>query len=193
MTLHWLSAANLDADLAAGRVGARAQAFYLAGSFVVWLLPGYLFIIPSPRMVDPSWFFAMWLYEFAMMVLVSIAGTYYCLGKCRVDPRRNFLVDFSCLYLPVSVTTLVVTWSVFHGLLALRGPWLDLLLRLYERPPAVLSSLASVRFFETLRFLAIVGSNFAVFYRIGRHMARVARMRQSGAAPSDAARRAAPA
>lgn len=193
MTLHWLSATNLDAKLAAGRVSAREQASYLAGSFVVWMIPGYLFIIPSLSPDDTKWFFGMWFYEFAMLLLVNVAGTFYCLGKCHVDAKRNFLVDFSCLYLPVSVTTLIVTWAAFHGLLALRGPWLLLLERAFDRPPALLGAFASVRFFEVLRFLAIVGSGFAVFYRIGRHMARVAAMRRSGAAASQSAPRTMPA
>jgi hypothetical protein len=193
MTLHWLSATRLEAQLAAGRVTAREQAFYLASGFVVWMIPGYLFIIPSLSPDDTKWFFGMWFYEFAMLVLVNVAGTFYCLGKCHVDPRRNFLVDFSCLYLPVSVTTLIVTWGVFHGLLALRGPWLLLLERAFERPPALLGAFASVRFFELLRFLAIVGSAFAVFYRTGRHMARVAAMRRTGAGAPPAVPRTMPA
>lgn len=187
MTVHWLSAANLDAELAEGRVGPREQASYLAGSFVVWLLPGYLFIIPARWPDDPAWFYGLWFYEFAMMVLVSIAGTLYCLAKCHVDPRRNFLVDFSCLYLPVSVTTLTVAWTVFYALVALRRPWLAFLVAAFDRPPAFLSSFASGRFFEVLVFLAIVGANFAVFYRIGRHMAHIAELRQSGASSSAAA------
>lgn len=59
MTLHWLSPTNLGAKLAAGQVGAREQALYLAGSFVVWLLPGYLFIIPSRWPDDPVWFYGL--------------------------------------------------------------------------------------------------------------------------------------
>jgi hypothetical protein len=193
MTLHWLSAANLGAKLAAGHVSAREQAYYLAGSFVVWLLPGYLFIIPSRGPDDTAWFYGLWFYELAMMALISVAGTLYCLDKCRVDPRRNFLVDFSCLYLPVSVTTLTVTWTIFYLLLALRRPWLGLLLFVFERPPAFLSNLASGRFFELLAFFGIVGANFAIFYRIGRHMARVSELRSGAVSPTAAAPGAAPA
>jgi hypothetical protein len=29
-------------------------------------------------------------------------------------PRANFLVDFSCLYAPVALTTSIVVWTVFH-------------------------------------------------------------------------------
>jgi hypothetical protein len=182
MTLHWLSATNLGAKLAAGHVSAREQALYLAGSFVVWLLPGYLFIVPARWPEDPVWFYGLWFYELAMMVLISVAGALHCLDKCRVDARRNFLVDFSCLYLPVSVTTLTAAWAIFYALVALRRPWLELLLAVFDRPPAFLSGLASGRFFQLLVFFAIVGSNFAVFYRIGRHMARISELRQSGAA-----------
>ena len=180
MTLHWLSATNLDVKLAAGRVTPREQALYLATGFIVWLIPGYLFVTPSLSPDDPKWFFGLWFYEFAMIVLTTFAGAFYCLRKCHVDPKRNFLIDFSCLYLPVSVTTLAVTWGTFHALVALRGPWLLLLERAFDRPPQLLSALASVRFFELLRFFAIVGSNFAAFYRIGRHMGKIAELRQSG-------------
>jgi len=47
---------------------------------------------------------------------------FYCLARCRVAPKTNFLIDFGCLYAPVSVTTLLIAWGIFHVYASLI-PW----------------------------------------------------------------------
>jgi hypothetical protein len=178
MTIHFFSAKKLRARLALGAVGAREQAFYLAGSFIVWIVPAYLFVAPPPSSIEQTWFYGMWFYEFALLVLIYAAGTYFCLAKCHVDPKRHFMIDFGCLYLPVSVTTLLVTWLLFH-LIATLLPWTLIRLSFDDEPTQWFLLLTSARFFDLVRFLAVVGAAFAVFYRIGRHMAHVAEARAS--------------
>jgi len=178
MTVHFISSRNLRARLAADAVGAREQAVYLAGSFIIWIIPVYLFVSPPPSGIEKTWFYGMWFYEFALMVLLYAAGTFFCLAKCHVHPKRNFLIDFGCLYLPVSVTTLVVTWALFHAIVTLL-PWWLTRLSFDSEPTEWFLTLTSARFFDLLRFLAIVGGTFAVFYRIGRHIEHIARARAS--------------
>ena len=190
MTLYLFSARKLRERLAVGAVTAREQAIYLAGSFVVWLMPGYLFIIPPPSGVSPSWFYGMWFYEFAMLVLIYTAGVFYCLANCHVHPKQNFLIDFSCLNLPVSVTTLAVTWGLFH-LLATAFPWWLTTLSFDSEPPTWLLWVTSTRFFDLLRFFAIVGASFAIIYRVGRHIRHIALAREAAnPAPNTATRQA---
>jgi hypothetical protein len=178
MTIHFFSAKKLRARLALGAVGAREQAFYLAGSFIVWIVPGYLFLIPAPSGINQTWFYGMWFYEFALSVLIYAVGIYFCLAKCHVHPKRNFMIDFGCLYFPVSVTTLLVTWLLFHVIATLL-PWSLTQLSFDVEPTQWFLLLTSARFFDLMRFLAVVGAAFAVFYRIGRHMEHVARARAS--------------
>ena len=169
MTLHFIRAARLREKLVAGIVTPQEQAAYMAGSFAVWLLPGYLFVIPTPSGITAAWFYGLWFYELAMLLLISIAGTFYCLSKCQTKPSINFLIDFSCLYFPISLTTIVVAWSVFH-LFATGLPFVLTRLTFESEPSAWLLMITSARFFDLLRFLTLVGTNFVVFWRLAKHM-----------------------
>jgi hypothetical protein len=159
--IHLVSAKRAGDDLVAGRIAAGEQSLYLTASFLIWMIPAYLFIFPTPRATDPAFFWGVWLIELALLVLFCIVGIGYCLRQCRVDPARNFLVDFSCLNAPVSLTTLAAVWGGFH-LLAELLPWF-----------------ASARAHDLLRLLASAAAVFIVFLRIGRHMSRVSLLRQT--------------
>lgn len=159
--IRLISAKRVGDDLAAGRIAAVDQSLYLTASFLIWMIPAYLFIFPAPRTNDPGFFWAVWLIELALLVLFCIVGIGYCLRQCRVDPTRHFLVDFSCLNVPVSLTTLAAVWAGFY-LLAETLPWF-----------------ASSRAHDLLRLLASAAAVLIVFLRIGKHMNRVASLRQS--------------
>lgn len=177
MTLHLLSAGRLGARLGAGEVSPKEQAFYLSASFVLWLLPGYLPITPAPNVQAWSIPFGLWFYEAGSLVLIYVFGVLYCLARCHVEPKKNFLIDFSCLYVPISLTTLVVAWGIFHIYASLVPIWLQKLS--FDSPPRLLELIYSARFFDLMRFLTIVGATFLVLVRIGNHMELVSRFRQS--------------
>ena len=162
MAVRLISAKRAGDDLAAGRIAAGDQSLYLTASFLIWMVPAYLFLFPAPRSIDPEFFWGIWLAELALLVLFCIVGIGYCLRNCRVDPGRNFLVDFSCLNAPISLTTLLVVWGGFHLLTA---PWFP--------------SLDSPRAYDIARMLASIAAVFIVFLRIGRHMNRVSLLRNS--------------
>lgn len=168
MAIRLISAKGVGDDLAAGRVAAREQSLYLIASFLIWIIPAYLFLFPAPRTDDPQFFWAVWLVELAFLVLFSVVGIGFCLGRCRVDPTKNFLVDFSCLNAPISLTTLAVVWGGFYiltepvfALLSGTFPWL-----------------ASSRAYDIVRMLASAGAVLIVFLRIGKHMNRVSLIRE---------------
>jgi cation transport ATPase len=166
MTIRLISAKGVGDDLAASRITARQQSLYLTASFLIWLIPAYLFIFPAPRTNDPQFFWWVWLIELALLVLFCVGGIGFCLRRCRVDPTRHFLVDFSCLNAPISLTTLIIVWGAFYptvGLLSLAGE----------------SSLASSRVYDVVRMFASAGAVLIVFLRIGKHMNRVSVMRES--------------
>jgi hypothetical protein len=108
MAIRLISAKRVGDDLAAGRIAAGDQSLYLTASFLIWMIPAYLFLFPAPRTIDPDFFWGIWLVELALLVLFCIVGIGFCLRNCRIDPQRNFLVDFSCLNAPISFTTLAV-------------------------------------------------------------------------------------
>ena len=103
MRLHLFNAARLTRELAAGEVGPRQQAAYIAASFVAWLLPPYFGIYGGPWVTNEPFAFSYHWTEFSMLVLANVVGVFYCLSQCRTDPARHFVIDFTCLYTPVSI------------------------------------------------------------------------------------------
>jgi len=178
MTIRLFSAKGVGDDLAAGRVTAREQSLYLTASFLIWIIPAYLFLFPAPRTNDPQFFWWVWLIELALLVLFCVAGIGFCLRKCRVDPTRHFLVDFSCLNAPISLTTLIIVWGGFY--LLTEGVFSLLTGMTVEQVPSrQFAWLASSGVYDVLRLLASAGAVFIVFLRIGKHMNRVSLIRES--------------
>jgi hypothetical protein len=177
MAIRLINAKGVGDDLAAGRITASEQSLYLIASFLMWIIPAYLFVFPAPQTNDPQFFWGLWLIELAFLILFCAMGIGFCLRKCRVDPKRNFLVDFSCLNAPVSLTTLTIVWGGFYLLteivLALPGGMT------FEREPAWVPWLTSSRTYDVIRAFASAGAVFIVFLRIGKHMNRVSLIRES--------------
>ncbi len=168
MTIRLISAKGVGDDLAAGRITAKEQSLYLTASFLIWIVPAYLFLFPAPRTNDPQFFWGVWLIELAFLIVACVAGIGFCLRRCRVDPARHFLVDFSCLNAPISLTTLTLVWGAFHLLTEIVFPLLS-----------GIPWLASSRAYDVIRLFASAGAVFVVFLRIGTHMNRVSLIRES--------------
>jgi len=96
----------------------------------------------------------------------------FCLPNCRIEPRKNFLVDFGCLYAPASLTTIVIAWGSYYALMGLMS--------LLANTPATanvawaLRLLYSERFLDMLGVVFVTGSTAVVFYRIGMRLASIA-------------------
>ena len=177
MALHLIRSRPLGDELANDAVSARDQANYFAASFVLWLLPGYLLLVPPPNTLAWSIPMGLWFYEGLALISIYYFGVLYCFAKCGVDPKRNFLIDFSCLYTPISVTTLICVWGVFHVYASLI-PWL-LTHSSFDSQPSFIEFVYSPRFFDLMRFLGVTGVTFIVLVRIGREMQRVSDLRMS--------------
>jgi cation transport ATPase len=162
MAFHLFRTSLVAKDLAAGSVSPREQTGYLIVSFLAWTLPFYLFLIPSPVSTDPVFVAWMWLIEFLLVVAIFVVGVHYCLRRCRVDARANFVIDFSCLYSPVAVTTSIVIWGTFHLLTWGAARWL-----------------ASAYAYDVVRLVFFVAATLVIFWRVGEHMERVSALRQS--------------
>ena len=177
MAFHLFSASRVAKDLAAGGVSPREQAGYLVISFLAWTLPFYLYLIPSPVSDDPVFLGWMWLAEFFLVVAIFVAGVNYCLRKCRVNPRANFLVDFSCLYSPAAVTTSIVIWGTFH-LLTTLPLWMDARAASEGGTLGALPWLSSAYAYDVLRLAFYLAAILVIFWRVGAHMERLSALRQ---------------
>lgn len=178
MALHLFRTSLVANDLASGAMSPREQAGYLIVSFLAWTLPFYLYLIPSPVADDPVFLGWMWLIEFILVIAIFVAGVHYCLGKCRVDARANFLIDFSCLYSPVAVTTSLVIWGTFHFLTTLPA-WLVLRAGPGHGALSGLPWLSSAYAYDIVRLLFYLAAILVIFWRVGEHMARLSGLRQA--------------
>lgn len=168
MRLHLLNARRLAEDLAAGRVKSHEQAAYLAISFIAWLFPYYLGFAVSPTSFPDAFATALYWSEFAMLVLINWFGLFHCLRQCRIDPSRHFMIDFGCLYAPVTIVVMAGTWALFHA--AMWGV------------PRMLHNVHDagylyLRAFDTLRYITIVGQMFLIYAVVGHYMRRAAQLR----------------
>ena len=161
MAIRLFSAKRVGEDLAAGRIREAEQSLYLTASFLIWIVPAYLFLFPAPRTLDAGFFWTLWLLELAVVVVCCSVGIGYCLRNCRVDPARNFLVDFSCLNAPLSLSTLLIVWGAYYGVEALLH----------------LAAVESTVLYDLVRMLASAAAVIVVFIRIGGHMNRVSLLR----------------
>jgi hypothetical protein len=193
MALNMFSATRLANRLGSDAVDPREQAYYLVIGALAWLVVGYLPVIQA---LTPAWAsrpygpleswsigpLGLWLYEFVLLTVINVVGVFYCLTRCRVDPKRNFLVDFSCLSAPINVTTSILVWGVFHIYASVVPWWLQF--PNFESQPKWVDLFYSFRFLDLMRFLATVAASFLIFFRIGAHMERVSSLRESGNAAS---------
>jgi hypothetical protein len=156
----------------------REQAGYLVISFLAWTVPFYLFLIPAPLADDARFAAWMWLIEFVLVVAIFVTGVSYCLRKCRVDARANFLVDFSCLYAPVALTTSIVIWGAFHLMTTLPAAMVARAAPGHEALRA-LPWLSSTYVYDILRLVFYLAAILVIFWRVGEHMERLSGLRQS--------------
>jgi len=174
--LHLFNAKAVARQLIAGDLTGQEQASYLAASFVIWLLPYYLFVVPQPAAGNASWFYTMWGYELFLIIIINVAGTFYCLHRCSVEPQRNFLIDYSCLSAPVILMNLIVGWGLYY--LVTKGAIAIVSRVSFTSEPLPLVSLFySWRFFDLLRFLTGIGISAAIFMRVGSLMEDIANAR----------------
>lgn len=178
MALHLFRTRRVAEDLAAGGVSPREQAGYLIISFLAWTVPFYLYLIPAPLAEDPVFVGWLWLIEFVLVIAIFVAGVYHCLRKCRVDARAHFLVDFSCLYAPVALTTSIVIWGGFHLLTSLPAALVSRAGPGHETLRG-LPWLSSAYVYDLLRLLFYLAALVVIFWRVGEHVDRVSSLRQS--------------
>jgi hypothetical protein len=184
MALHLISTTRLASRLAAEAIGPREQAQYIVVTALVWLFASYLpLILPAwtNRPYGPlePWSFGpfgLWLYELVLLVIINVLGVFYCLVRCRVDPKRNFVIDFTCLLAPITVTTMVVVWGLFHGFTVATW-WFQK--QPFDVQPGWVKPFYSFRFVDLMYFLATVAASSVIFFRVGSQMERVSSARQS--------------
>jgi hypothetical protein len=110
MAIHFLSATRLVDDLLCERPSQRDQAYYMLAGFIFSIALGYSTLTFSNA--GQSWF---GLCEFLLLVVTTVYGFERCYDASSVSGHRFFIVDFVCLSLPISITTMIVVWGCHWG------------------------------------------------------------------------------
>jgi hypothetical protein len=121
--IHVLRTSKLVQDLARDRVSTRDKAYYLLAGFLFYIAIGYstLTFANSGR----NW---LGLYECCLVLVITILGIQRCYEAGGGDENKQFVVDFTCLSLPVSIKVNIAVWGLY---------WLFAFA--YRRMPDVLS------------------------------------------------------
>jgi hypothetical protein len=162
MAIHLFNARRLARELSLNQVGPRDRGYYLLASFLMFTL----FYYSGLMYANPLWS-ALSIYEGVVITLITFFGLAKAYEAAGGDENRDFVVQFTCLYVPVSITTILVVWPLFWGttiifresIKALSGSHLQFAINL---------SRIGGDFFGVLTFLAAVAVQGVTFYRITR-------------------------
>jgi hypothetical protein len=161
-------------DLAMDRVDSGDQAFYLMASLLWSVIPYYALLVPEISTRDETW--RIHIYEFVVLAAIYVAGTLYCLRCCTFEPKRHFLKDLPCLFVPVSIISMLIGWGAFYAV-AWGSRLLISQITFYSDPGPWLRLLFSTRATDTLRFVTLAMVMGTMFLWTGRLVAKVATKR----------------
>ena len=136
--------------------------YYLFASIAMWVVINVTGINTASRLW--SW---MSFIEAAVLLLIIVVGFSYAYEAAGGDENADFVPQFVCLYVPVTITTVIGVWSVYwvaillfrESLIALSDSRLQFAINL-SRIGGTLS--------DALVLLAVITVEAITFYRITR-------------------------
>lgn len=161
MTIQLLSAKKVAKSIANNSISPKEKYNYLLASFLLFIPFYYSGFV---------WFNPLWswlsIYEAFVIGLITIIGlneTY----KASGERNEHYITEFTCLYVPVSITTITAVWVSYWAIsYAFRESLINLSSSRLEI--AVKLSHIGADFFELLAFLGAVLVPLITFYRIKR-------------------------
>ncbi len=158
----------LERALAARSLNSRAQARYLIGSFLVFVVPGYLGLLPSSGAgYTIALAFEAWFY-----IAITVLGITTAREAAGGDANPTFITEFTCLYLPIAITTLLPVWSLYWLCVWQFGDtlafWSWSGMQFTENLRAINTDLIGL-----ITFVAHVAANSLIYWRICRALRRV--------------------
>lgn len=173
MPIRLFNAKRLAEELSRNEVSSRERGYYLATSFLMFVVFSYSGLMSA----NPLW---SWLsvYEAVVVAVITVVGFAKVYEAAGGDSNSDFVVEFSCLYVPVSVTTILVVWSVYWGItLGFR----ETIMALADSHLQIAVNLSRIggNFFGLLTFLAVALVQAVTFYRITK-LFEIARVESNG-------------
>jgi hypothetical protein len=172
MPIRLLNARRLAEELGRGDVSSRTKGYYLFAGFVLWLVINATgFTTASPLW---SW---MSVIETAALLLITVLGFSYAYDAAGGDENPDFVAQFTCLYVPVSITTVLAVWAAYW---AVRFGFRESIVAISESRMAFAISLGRIgsSLFGALVMLAVLLVQAITLYRITK-LLRIMRSQRS--------------
>jgi hypothetical protein len=166
--MHFLRTRPLVDALARGAVSAEERAKYLLASFVAFNLIYYsgLGVGTDQVWTAPS------LVEAATIIFINVVGVVKTFDASGGKDNPDFVAEFTCLYVPVGITSYVAVWSVYW---AVRWLFHESILALSQSHFQFAWNLSRLGtdLFGFLTFMANVLALFVTYVRLTRLLERV--------------------
>jgi hypothetical protein len=170
--MHFFRTQPVVTALASGSFSAEQYAYYLLAGFLLWNVASYTGLVTAGT---SPWTFP-YVAEFLAVVLINIVGVVTTFDAAGGKTSRQYVLDFTCLYVPVSVTTLLAFWGVY---------WI---IQIGFRETIMIAAQSDMQFalnmsklgFDAMSFLAFiatVGSLAVTYYRMAKLLAHVRAVR----------------
>lgn len=162
MALRLLNARRLAEELGRGQVSTRAKGYYLFASFAMWLLIN----VTGFATVSPLWSWMSFI-ETAALLLITILGFSSAYEAAGGDANSDFVAQFTCLFVPVTITTVLIVWALYWG--AVIG-FRESIIAISESRMQFAINLGRIgsSLFGALVMLAVLAVQAVTFYRITR-------------------------
>ena len=172
--MYVLDTRRLAEDLAYGRVSNRDKAYYLLVGWVLYSAIGYSTLVFSNQ--SRTWLGA---FEAFMIVVIAVIGVQSCYEASGGDNNDNFVVDFTCLLVPLTIKIYVVVWGLYwlaawgYHAVAVTGVAYDS----EDAARFVFFISRHAGYLATL--FAVLATQAALFLRMRIHVASIASMRET--------------
>ena len=110
--------------------------------------------------------------EALAVVVINILGVVATFDASGGKNNKQYVIDFTCLYVPVSVTTLLFFWGTYW---ALRIGFHEAIMSMAQSDVQFAINMSRLGFdgFALLAFAATLGSLVVTYVRLARLLARV--------------------
>jgi hypothetical protein len=172
--MHLVNTRRLVEDLAHGRVSERDKAYYLLVGLIFYILVGYSTLIFANQ--GRTWLGA---FEAFMLVMIAVLGVQSSFQAGGGDTNTHFIVDFTCLLVPLSIKVYAAVWGLYWlfvwAYYAVAATGVEFESEGTARAVRFLSMHAG--WFMTL--LAVLVTQAAFFLRMRVHMESLAELREA--------------
>ncbi len=163
MPIRLFNAKRLAEELGRGEVGLKTRVHYLLASILFGIFLGYSGLAQNNNSLG-SW---LSLYEGIAISIIAFVGILKAYDAAGAETNPDFIAEFTCLSVPVWVTTSLAVWGCYW---AIGLGFQDTLVALSESHFQIALNLSKfgADFFNLLSFIAITLGEFIFFFRIVR-------------------------